>query len=70
MTIFKVFSDPSGRFIICDIKSEEKLLTLVNIYAPNDDDPSFYNNLFDHLRDFKCEEIILGDYFNLVLDIE
>ena len=70
LTILKTFSDPSGRFIICDIKAEEKILTLANIYGPNDDEPKFFKNLFDHLKDFKCEEIILGGDFNLVLNIE
>ena len=37
--IFKSFSDPDGRFIMhmVDIKLETKILTLVNIYAPNED---------------------------------
>ena len=37
----KFISDPEGRFIFCDIKIEEKCLTLANIYAPNSDDPFF-----------------------------
>ena len=59
-----------GRFILCDIKAEEKLLTLANLYAPNMDDPIFFNKVFNHLKDFKCEEIILGGDFNLVLNVE
>ena len=70
LTILKVFSDPLGRFILCDIKAEEKLLTLANLYAPNMDDPIFFNKVFNHLKDFKCEEIILGGDFNLVLNVE
>ena len=38
------------------------------LYAPNDDDPSFFLNFFDHLRDFNCDEVIIGD-FNLVFDL-
>ena len=59
-----------GRFIICDIKAEEKLLTIANIYAPNIDDPIFFNKVFNHLKDFKWEEIIVGGDFNLVLNVE
>ena len=70
LDILKTFSDPSGRFIICDIKADEKFLTLANIYAPNEDNPSFFNLFFDHLHDFKCEEIIVGGDFNLVLNVE
>ena len=38
----KTFSDPNGRFVITDIKTESRTLTLVNIYAPNNDDPLFF----------------------------
>ena len=33
--ILKQFSDREGRFVIVDIKTEDKTLTLVNVYAPN-----------------------------------
>ena len=68
--ILKTFSDSSGRDIICDIKTDEKLFTLANIYAPNEDCPTFFKQFFDHLHDFACEEIILGGDFNLVLDVK
>ena len=32
--IEKTYTDPQGRFIICDIKTNEKCFTLGNIYAP------------------------------------
>ena len=35
------------------------------LYAPNDDNPSFFMNFFDHLNDFKCDEVII-----LVLDLD
>ena len=69
--IHKVFSDPNGRFLICDIVAESKRLTVANIYAPNEDDPNYFQVFFDHLSNFKCEEIIImGGDFNLVLDVE
>ena len=68
--ILITFSDYSGRYIICDIEFDEKLFTLANIYAPNEDDPPFLQHVFDHLHDFACEEIILGGDFNLVLDVK
>ena len=37
--ILKCYTDPGGRFFIVDIETEEKILMLVNIYAPNNDDP-------------------------------
>ena len=47
-----------------------KQLTLVNLYAPNDDDPNFYTSVFEHLADFQCDEVIIGGDYNLVLDVE
>ena len=35
------------------------------LYAPNDDDPSFFPNFFD----FNCDEVIIRD-FNLLLDLD
>ena len=68
--IHKVFSDPNGRFLICDIVANSRCLTVANIYAPNEDDPIFFQGFFDHLSSFKCEEIIIGGDFNLVLNVE
>ena len=67
--ILKTISDPKGRFIIVDKKTESKTLTLANIYAPNNDDPVFFDNV-KHLLTFECEEIILGGDFTLVLDVQ
>ena len=52
------------------MKRDNKILTLVNIYAPNNDNPTFFQNLLDHLLSFECEEIIMGGDFNLVTDIQ
>ena len=57
LQIEKVFIDTQGRFIICDIRTNETSLTLANIYAPNADNPAIFLDLFDHLADLK------GDYF-------
>ena len=43
--IIKTISDPKGRFMIVDIKTKSKTLTLANIYAPNNDDPVFFDNV-------------------------
>ena len=40
----------------------EKQLTLVNLYAPNDDDPTFSTS--EHLTDIKCNDIIIGGDYN------
>ena len=66
----KTYIDDSGRFILCDLKTNGKSIALTNIYAPNEDDPAFFKNLLDHLQDFEGDKIIIGGNFNLVLDVE
>ena len=50
------------------MKIDNKVLTLVNIYAPNKDNPTFSQNLLDHLLSFECEEIIMKLFYNLAMD--
>ena len=62
--LLKAYTDPKGRF------TNGKHITLANIYAPNEDDPNFFTSVFNQLLDFKCEEIIVGGDFTLVLDVD
>ena len=39
--IVSQFPDPEGRSVLWDIKMDNKILTLQNIYAPNEDKPVF-----------------------------
>ena len=68
--IQKCLTDPGGRFIIADIETEERTLTLVNIYAPNNDDPSFFRVVSEKMSSFECDLIVFGGDFNLVCDIQ
>ena len=68
--IIRQFSDQEGRSIIIDMKIDNKISTLVNIYAPNNDNPTFFQNLLDQILSFKCEEVIMGGDFNLVIDVQ
>ena len=56
--------------ILKTIRANGIYLTIANLYAPNDDNKSFFTNFFDHLRDFKTDDVIIGGDFNLVLDVE
>ena len=53
-----------------DLKANRKLIILVNVHAPNEDDPNFFKIVADHIKDFQKDEVIIGGYFNLVLDIQ
>ena len=50
--------------------ANRKPVTLVNVYAPNEDDPNFFKILSEHIEGFQKDEIVIGGDFNLVLDEE
>lgn len=60
--------DCEGRYIIIDITLENRRLTLVNLYAPNEDTPSFFENIFDEADNIDNDTLIIGGDFNCILD--
>ena len=65
----KEFHDNEGRLVILDILAFDAVLTLVNIYAPNSDDPSFFDLILTQLDQFECQSIVWGGDFNCVLNV-
>ena len=64
----KVSSSNEGRYVAIDCTIEGKDLLLVNVYAPNIDQPEFFQQLFDVMALHQnADRIIAGD-FNLVLN--
>ena len=62
--------DKEGRYNIIDLEVAELILTVCNIYAPNKDDPIFFQNIREQMTMFRCEEIFLGGDLNLVMDVK
>ena len=58
-----------GRLQIIQIKINNKLIGICNIYAPNHDTDQllYYEQILTKLQQIKCDEWILGGDFNLVL---
>ena len=61
---------PEGNYILCVIKLHGSTFTLLNIYGPNEDKPSFFRHLGERLQNISCENLIVGGDFNFVLDLE
>ena len=62
--------DNNGRILICDladVNNLENKFTLVNVYAPNSDDPDFFHQLIKMTLDGQSHKILIGD-FNISLD--
>ena len=65
--IVKQFHDDCGRLLVCQVKIGEDMLTLCNVYGPNNDNPTFFDKCLDVLTEFNGCYIIGGD-FNTVLN--
>ncbi len=61
----------TGRYIIQHILADNKDFVLMNLYAPNSDDPLFFENIINTLQEKELHDkglIMVGDYNN-VLDV-
>ena len=68
VVVAKIIKDVNGRFVLIDIEIEGKRFAIVNVYAPNEDKPEFFLDLFSEMSKMQAaDKIIVGD-FNLVLD--
>ena len=65
----KVIPDKQGRFIILKLSLEEKVIVLVNIYAPNDvaQHVAFFKILNQQLEEFAQDTTVIGRDFNCAL---
>lgn len=66
--VHKKITDNEGNFLVVDITAQSKRFTLINIYGPNTDSPSFYQKIFCHIEEIGNSEYIICGDFNLVLD--
>lgn len=64
----QTISDKYGRYIIVRGEINAVPITLVNLYGPNYDDPSFFNKLLVKIPDAALQNVIIGGDFNCVID--
>ena len=50
--------------------SQNQRFTLVNIYGPNNDNPNFFQNIFQYTEEIGNVDFILCGDFNLIIDSE
>ena len=63
--------DELGRYVILDLEliGVARFL-IVNIYAPNDDNPLFFTDLFSKIEDSDTKNLIIVGDWNLVMDFD
>ena len=66
--IIKVDRDTDGRILFLLLKINDMLLTVVNVYGPNNDNNDFFDSLHSLLAQNGEEPLIIGGDFNTVLD--
>ena len=69
-TIHKCITDKEGRYVVLDIELDDIRCTLVNLYAPNEDEPEFFIELVQTIEALPNDHRIVGGDFNLVLDLD
>ena len=65
--ILETVRNITGRYQIVTIMFEEKKVALVNVYAPNIDDPDFFIEMFKEIARIDYDHIILGGDLNINL---
>ena len=60
--------DANGWYIICKVALGEHSCCTVNIYVPNIDTPSFFNEIFLQISELDCVQTIIGGDYNVVLE--
>ena len=59
---------PIGNYLLVDIEILNKSMTLGAVYGPNEDNPIFYEYVFQEIESIGNDYIILGGDWNLVLN--
>ena len=68
-TVRNVFVGNDGRTILFDLEECDQTVSIMAIYAPNNDCPNYFINIGELLKERSEHKIIIGD-FNLTLDID
>lgn len=61
-------SDPDGRYILITGTVHEQSLTIINIYAPNEDSPKFISKIILMFNQYCKGMGVCGGDFNCVMD--
>ena len=68
---YKILNCYKDNCITLDIKfSKDISVRIINIYAPNNDDPNFFQDIEKKVAQNECAYVLICGDFNLVLDKE
>ena len=68
LKITKIWKSHEGRCILAEATFDDQKLLFGNIYAPNADNPEFFNAILNRIVEIEVDYKIIGGDFNIVLD--
>ena len=60
--------DQAGRTLLIEIKFNDKVFVIGNVFAPTKDEPTFFDAFFSTAVNFSKHDLVLGEGWNIVLD--
>ena len=66
----KTSSDKNGRCLVLTIKIQNQTFKLYNLYAPNEDEPQFFEDIFSEIELSDEDPVIVGGDLNVILNVE
>ena len=67
-SVKKKKGDSDGNYLLLELAIEDKHILICCVYGSNNDNPTFYMKLQEHIDDFQTDNIIICGDFNLVLN--
>ena len=68
--INNVYKDINGNWMIIKIFMYETNFLIINVYGPNTDNPAFYLDLENRIKELEYDHVIFSGDWNLVLDYD
>ena len=66
--VHNIVTDKNGRYLLLYVTYEKQKFLLVNVYAPNMDDPQFCEEVCARIKSFTPDYCIMAGDFNFGLD--
>jgi exonuclease III len=69
-SVIRKKGDIEGNYLLLELATEDKKLLICCVYGPNNDSPTFFTKLQEHIDDFQIDNVIICGDFNLALNPE
>ena len=67
-SVKEVVRDMEGRYLILKCELNNYSVCVANIYAPNNDDPKFFDEVFNEIKAMDCVQVMVCGDFNVAMN--